>query len=85
MRMVVLRSAPTVIGNKSKPPRPILRSRCPTDADAIFSTMADPDNPPSIVLLKALSFSLAGRMRAEWHTHIGVRDSLIYGLLAEEW
>lgn len=45
----------------------------------------DPDNQSSIALLTALGFTLEGRLRAEWQTHIGVRDSLIYGLLAEEW
>ncbi len=45
----------------------------------------DPDNRASIALLTALGFTLEGRLRAEWQTHIGVRDSLIYGLLAEEW
>jgi [ribosomal protein S5]-alanine N-acetyltransferase len=45
----------------------------------------DPDNQPSISLLTALGFTLEGRLRAEWQTHIGVRDSLIYGLLADEW
>lgn len=45
----------------------------------------DPDNVPSIALLTALGFRLEGRLRAEWHTHIGIRDALIYGLLAEEW
>ena len=25
------------------------------------------------------------RLRGEWETHIGVRDSLIYGLLRDEW
>jgi RimJ/RimL family protein N-acetyltransferase len=44
----------------------------------------DPDNQPSIALLTRLGFTLEGRLRAEWQTHIGVRDSLIYGLLAEE-
>jgi RimJ/RimL family protein N-acetyltransferase len=34
--------------------------------------------------LTRLGFTLEGRLRAEWQTHIGVRDSLIYGLLAEE-
>jgi hypothetical protein len=24
-------------------------------------------------------------LRAEWETHIGVRDSLIFGMLADEW
>lgn len=45
----------------------------------------DPDNAPSIALLKALRFTLEGRLRGEWRTHIGVRDALIWGLLAEEW
>lgn len=45
----------------------------------------DPDNQPSIALLTRLGFTLEGRLRAEWQTHIGVRDSLIYGLLVEEW
>lgn len=45
----------------------------------------DPDNEQSIALLRALGFKLEGHLRAEWETHIGLRDSLIYGLLAEEW
>jgi ribosomal-protein-alanine N-acetyltransferase len=45
----------------------------------------DPDNQPSIKLLETLGFQLEGRLRAEWEMHIGIRDSLIYGLLAEEW
>ncbi|CAD0053599.1 unnamed protein product [Aureobasidium pullulans] len=45
----------------------------------------DPDNEQSIALLKALGFTLEGYLRAEWETHIGLRDCLIYGLLAEEW
>lgn len=45
----------------------------------------DPENRASIALLTALGFKLEGHLRAEWETHIGVRDSLIYGLLAEEW
>lgn len=45
----------------------------------------DPDATPSIALLQRLGFTLEGRLRAEWHTHIGVRDSLIFGLLAAEW
>lgn len=44
----------------------------------------DPDNDGSIRLLERLGFTLEGRLRAEWHTHIGVRDSLIFGLLAGE-
>lgn len=45
----------------------------------------DPDNRGSCALLERLGFTLEGRLRGEWETHIGVRDSLIYGLLADEW
>ncbi|MEO5866122.1 MAG: GNAT family N-acetyltransferase [Sphingomonas sp.] len=45
----------------------------------------DPDNIASNRLLERLGFSREGRLRAEWETHIGVRDSYIWGLLAEEW
>ncbi|KAG9613908.1 N-acetyltransferase GCN5, partial [Aureobasidium melanogenum] len=45
----------------------------------------DPENKTSIALLTALGFKLEGHLRAEWETHIGIRDSLIYGLLVEEW
>ena len=45
----------------------------------------DPDNAPSNRLLEALGFRVEGRLRAEWETHIGVRDALIWGLLREEW
>lgn len=45
----------------------------------------DPDNVPSNALLKSLGFTLEGRLRGEWETHIGIRDSLIWGLLREEW
>ncbi len=45
----------------------------------------DPDNAGSNRLLEHLGFTGEGRLRAEWETHIGVRDSLIWGLLADEW
>ena len=45
----------------------------------------DPDNAGSIAVLTKLGFSLEGRLRDEWETHIGVRDSLIFGLLRPEW
>ncbi|MBY0520774.1 MAG: GNAT family N-acetyltransferase [Sphingomonas sp.] len=45
----------------------------------------DPDNVGSNNLLTRLGFTLEGRLRGEWETHIGVRDSFIWGLLAEEW
>lgn len=45
----------------------------------------DPENAGSIGLLERLGFQREGRLRSEWQTHIGVRDSLIFGLLREEW
>lgn len=45
----------------------------------------DPDNAGSIRLLERLGFVLEGRLRGEWETHIGVRDSLIFGLLHDAW
>ncbi|OYW23447.1 MULTISPECIES: GNAT family N-acetyltransferase [unclassified Sphingomonas] len=45
----------------------------------------DPDNSASNGLLTRLGFTLEGRLRGEWETHIGVRDSLIWGLLRDEW
>ncbi|WP_363130505.1 GNAT family protein [Sphingomonas sp.] len=45
----------------------------------------DPDNAPSIAVVTRLGFTLEARLRAEWDTHIGVRDSLIFGLLEDEW
>ena len=45
----------------------------------------DPENVQSRGLLERLGFKLEGHLRAEWETHIGVRDSLIWGLLEDEW
>lgn len=45
----------------------------------------DPENGGSIALLERLGFQREGRLRGEWETHIGVRDSLIFGLLRGEW
>lgn len=45
----------------------------------------DPDNIGSIRVLERLGFRREGHLRAEWETHIGVRDSLIFGMLAGEW
>ena len=45
----------------------------------------DPENPGSIGLLERLGFQREGRLRGEWETHIGIRDSLIFGLLRDEW
>jgi len=45
----------------------------------------DPENVASNRLLESLGFTLEGRLRGEWETHIGVRDTFIWGLLATEW
>ena len=45
----------------------------------------DPDNAASNALVKGMGFTLEGRLREAWKTHIGVRDSLIWSLLAREW
>jgi [ribosomal protein S5]-alanine N-acetyltransferase len=45
----------------------------------------DPDNLASIRVVERLGFTREARLRAEWDTHIGVRDSLIFGLLRDEW
>jgi RimJ/RimL family protein N-acetyltransferase len=45
----------------------------------------DPENMHSRGLLERLGFKLEGVLRAEWETHIGVRDTTLYGLLEEDW
>lgn len=45
----------------------------------------DPDNVHSRALLERLGFQFEGTLRDEWETHIGVRDTALYGLLREEW
>lgn len=45
----------------------------------------DPDNAASRGLLERLGFRLEGYLRAEWETHIGVRDTALYGLLRDDW
>ncbi len=45
----------------------------------------DPDNVASNTLLETLGFRREGYLRAEWETHIGVRDTILWGLLAKEW
>jgi ribosomal-protein-alanine N-acetyltransferase len=45
----------------------------------------DPENAASNALLERLGFRREGLLRGEWETHIGVRDSVIWGLLADEW
>jgi RimJ/RimL family protein N-acetyltransferase len=45
----------------------------------------DPDNLPSIKLLKNLGFQQEAHLRHGSETHIGIRDSLIFGLLHDDW
>jgi len=45
----------------------------------------DPDNAGSNALLEKLGFQREGHLREEWITHLGVRDSIIWGLLKREW
>lgn len=45
----------------------------------------DPDNLPSRALLERLGFRLEGILREEWETHIGVRDTALYGLVRADW
>jgi [ribosomal protein S5]-alanine N-acetyltransferase len=54
------------------------------NARRIFAD-TDPDNAGSIALLRSLGFRQEGHLRGEWETHIGVRDSLMFGMLAGEW
>lgn len=41
----------------------------------------DPDNAASIRTFEKLGFAREGLLRANWKTHIGVRDSVIMGLV----
>lgn len=45
----------------------------------------DPDNIASNHLLEALGFRRERLLRDEWETPIGVRDSVIWGLLRDDW
>ncbi len=45
----------------------------------------DPENMSSIKLLKILGFQQEAHLRQESETHIGTRDSLIFGLLRDDW
>ncbi len=42
---------------------------------------ADPDNPASIRTFEKLGFRREGVLRGNWETHIGVRDSVILGII----
>ncbi len=46
---------------------------------------ADTENTASILLLERLGFRRERLLRDEWETHLGMRDSLIYGLRRREW
>lgn len=46
---------------------------------------ADPDNAASIRLMETLGMAYEGRLKANWETHIGVRDSVIYGIIAPDY
>jgi len=45
----------------------------------------DPDNIASNRLLEGFRFQKEGYLRSEWETHLGVRDSILWGLLKEEY
>ena len=45
----------------------------------------DPDNDASNAVARRLGFVLEGRLRENMVTHIGPRDSLIWGLLPSDW
>ena len=44
----------------------------------------DPDNAASIALFTRLGFAREGIFRANWETHIGIRDSVIMSLIATD-
>lgn len=44
----------------------------------------DPDNTPSIRLFERAGFQREGVLRAAWETHIGIRDSVIMGLVRSD-
>ena len=44
----------------------------------------DPDNSASVRVFEKLGFTREGRLRGEWEMHIGIRDSLIYGMLRDD-
>ncbi|BDW90573.1 GNAT family N-acetyltransferase [Thalassospira tepidiphila] len=51
-----------------------------TTARRVFADI-DPDNHASIRTFEKLGFTREGVLRGEWRTHIGIRDSVIFGLL----
>lgn len=73
--------------------RGLAREALSAAIDHVFGTLGarrifadtDPDNAASIAMLEGLGFKREGHLRGEWETHIGIRDSLIFGLLQSEW
>ncbi len=49
-------------------------------ARRIFADI-DPDNTASMRVFQRLGFQREGVLRAQWKTHIGVRDTIIMGLI----
>ena len=45
----------------------------------------DPDNESSNKLLIDMGFEKEGYLRSEWETHLGVRDSILWGLLKDDY
>lgn len=43
----------------------------------------DPDNEPSLAVVEGLGFAREAHLRGEWETHIGIRDSIIFGRLRD--
>lgn len=52
-------------------------------ARRIFADI-DPDNKASMRVFEKLGFQREGLLRGEWETHIGVRDTVIMGLLSTD-
>lgn len=52
-------------------------------ARRIFADV-DPDNIPSLRVFEKLGFRREGVLRGNWSTHIGERDSVIFGLLRDD-
>jgi len=46
-----------------------------------LSADVDPDNAASLALFDRLGYQREGLLRGNWKTHIGVRDSVIFGKL----
>lgn len=51
------------------------------DGGALHAIFGDDENMASIRLFERLGFQREGLLRANWKTHIGVRHSVIMGLI----